>query len=118
LSTIALADGDLGAATRLNNDSADVVHRLTAPRPRLEQKIQAAEIAAASHDDAGAEKLFDDGRAAALQLGDPVSLWQCHAGLAALHRRAGRVSETEREYRTAIGVIEDERSRLRQDDSK
>jgi tetratricopeptide (TPR) repeat protein len=118
LSTMALAQGNLAAAARFNHEAADVAIRLPEPRPRLAQKIQAAEIAAASHDDVGAKKLLDDARVAAQELGYPFWIWQCHAGLASLHRRAGRIPEAEREYRSAIGVIEGERSRLSEDEFK
>src|SRR5262249_52986771 len=88
------------------------------PRPRLAQKIQAAEIAVASNDDADALKLLDEICTDAAGLGDTISVWRCHAELAALHRRAGRLADTEREYQAAIGVIEGERSRMQRDEFK
>lgn len=118
LSEIALERGDLQGAGRLNREAQEVTDRLVTPRPRLAQRIQAAEIAAARPDYEAAEKLFVQARMAAEQLGDPVALWQCHAGMASVYRGLGRIPDTSREYRTAIGIIEDERSKLTHDEFK
>lgn len=118
LSDIALARGDLPGAGRLNREAAEVADRLGTPRPRLAQKVQAAEIAAARRDYEAAGKLFAEARLAATQVGDPVALWLCHAGMASVYRGMERISDTAQEYRTAIGIIEDERSKLTHDEFK
>jgi len=118
LSEIALARGDLPGADRLNREAGEVTDRLGTPRARLAQGIQAAEIAAARPDYEAAERLFGQARLAAERLHDPVALWQCHAGMASVYRGKGRISDTAQEYRAAIGIIEDERSKLTHDEFK
>lgn len=117
-STIAQARGDLAEAERWNRKAAEVAERLTSPRPRLAQRIQAAEIAAARREYPAAEKLFLDARDVAQQLRDQFFLWQCHAGLASVYRRVGRISQTAQEYRIAIGIIQSETSKLTQEEFK
>ncbi len=118
LSYIASARGDLEAATRLNQQSAEAAERSHAAHPILAEKIQAAQIAAAHRDYAGAEKLFAGALDAATKLDDPLFLWQCHAGIAALYRDTGRIAESGREYQSAISIIDEQWAELQKDDSK
>lgn len=118
LSTVAQAQGDFDAADVLNREAAEVAERLASPRPLLAQKLQAAQIAAARRNYEAAGKLFLEARIAAEQLGDPDALWQCHAGMASIYRATGRSFAAEGEYRLAIGIIEEERSKLSHDEFK
>lgn len=118
LSTIALARADLDAADRLNRRGGEIAGRLGMPMPRLTQQIQAAEIADALRNYENCLRLFAEAADAARLLGDPTGLWQCHAGRASVYRKMGRTADAEREYRIAIGIIEDERSKLTQDEFK
>jgi len=47
---------------------------------------------------------------------DPVAQWEGHSDLAELYRGTGRAAEAGREYRSAIGVIEGERSKIGRDE--
>jgi CHAT domain-containing protein len=118
LATFAITRGDLDSATSLNRESRAVVERLGQPRLQLAQHIQAAEIASLRNDYSGAETIYAAAEKMASNLGDPASLWHCHAGLASIYRGTGRAAEAAREYQLAIGIIDLQRSKLNQDDFK
>jgi CHAT domain-containing protein/Tfp pilus assembly protein PilF len=118
LSEIALQKGDLAAAEDLNGQGAAMARQLESSQSLLNQEIQSAAIAAARHEYAKAEDAYVAALGASRRAGDPVATFRCHAGLASLYRATGAASKAEREYRAGTTLTDEERAKLREDESK
>jgi CHAT domain-containing protein/Tfp pilus assembly protein PilF len=118
LSRIALQKGDPVSSQELNSQGTALARQMESPRYLLTQRIQTAAIAAARREFTEAKQIYTDALATSRRVGDPVTEWQCHAGLASLYREAGAASSAEREYQAAIGIIDQEHAKLQRDESK
>lgn len=118
LSQIALQKGDLASAEDLNMQGIALAQQLESPQSLLTHKIQSAAIAAGRHEYSKAEDAYARALKASRSAGDPVATFRCHAGLASLYRETGKASKAEREYRAGTALTDEERAKLRQDESK
>ena len=118
LSQIALKKGDPASAEDLNLQGIALAQQLESPQSLLTHKIQSAAIAAGRHEYSKAEDAYARALKASRSAGDPVATFRCHAGLASLYRETGKASKAEREYRAGTAVTDEERAKLRQDESK
>jgi len=118
LSQIALQKGDLASAEDLNAQGIALAQQLESSQSLLTHKIQSAAIAAARHEYSKAEHAYGVALAASRRARDPVATFRCHAGLALLYRETGAASNAEREYRAGTALTDEERAKLREDESK
>jgi CHAT domain-containing protein len=118
LSQIALRKNDLASAEDLNRQGVALAREAKSSATLLYQQVQSAAIAEARHDQARADTIYSETLAASLREGNPVAAFQCHTALASLSRRRGANARAEREYRAAATLMDNERAKLSQDESK
>jgi CHAT domain-containing protein len=118
LSQIALKKGDIASAEELNVQGTALAKEVTDPSFVLPHTIQSAAIAAARREYPEAERGYKLALIASRNAKDPVATFRCHAGLASLYRETGAASNAELEYRAATNLSDEERAKLREDDSK
>jgi CHAT domain-containing protein len=112
LTNVALAAGDLKAAVRWNTEEAAIAGKLNSKVTLAAVEFNSARIAAASRQYAGAEAGFRRAAAMNREAHRPMEEWKCHSGLAAVYRALNRTADADAEYRIAIEVIEQERSKI------
>ncbi len=99
--------GDLDAAERYNRQTLELGISSWSDYYR---RVHEAEIAAARHDWPRAEKLF---RAVlTLNSADPAPVLDAYVGLAQTLTQSGRAADADAEFRTALDLIERQRSQL------
>jgi len=118
LSRIALTKGDLALAEDLNLQGTDLAQKSKSAPALLSHQIQAAAIAVARRNYSKGKEIYQQSLAASVRAKDPVSTFQCHAGLSDLYRKAGGTPQAESEFRAAITAIDQLHSTLQQDESK
>jgi len=118
LSQIALRKKDLASAEDLNRQGTVLARQARSSAALLTQQVEAGAIAEARYDQHLAETIYTQTLAAGLRDGNPVAAFQCHTALASLFRRRGADAGAEREYRAAAALMDNERAKLSQDESK
>lgn len=116
LALVSVEDGKLGEASKYSDEAFEIAHsdhnRLGELYPLLVKGL----IAAQSHDDVQAEKIFQE-----VELdksGNPSLKWRAEHALAQLYEEEGRSDNADREYRSALATFEAARSTLQRNDSK
>lgn len=112
LANVALAAGDVEAAARWIEAEIAVAKKVNTRIALGAAEFNSARLAMTSARYAEAEAHFR--RAATLnnEAHRPMEEWECHSGLAALYRATNRPREADAEYRSAIHIIEQERSKI------
>ena len=116
LALVSVESGDLSNARKYSDEASAIAHADNSRLDELYPLMVKGLIAARSHDEAEAERIFREVE------NDPktnASLkFRAEYALARLYEDEGRSAAADREYQTALKTIEASRSTLRRDDSK
>jgi CHAT domain-containing protein/tetratricopeptide (TPR) repeat protein len=119
LRALALVSAESGDLDESRKYSDEAIAMAKADNNRLDELyplLVSGLIAARSHDDAQAERIF---REVELDKNGNASLkWRSEHELARLYEEEGRSDNADREYRAALGTFEAARSSLQRNDSK
>jgi tetratricopeptide (TPR) repeat protein len=118
LTELALERGDTQRAESLNDEAMRIARRLGGSSDLVFPYLNRARIDAALNNPSAAEPEFRRAIQLSTKIGDPIMTWQGYSGLASLYRNAGRASDADQAYRSALNVIDGERSRIGQDELK
>jgi CHAT domain-containing protein len=116
LALVSAESGDLGDAGKYSDDALAIAHADNNRLDELYPILVKGLIAARSHDDAEAERVFreverDSKANASLK-------WRSEHALAQLYENEGQADAADREYRAALATFEAERSTLQRNDSR
>jgi len=109
------ANNELAAAERANNEAYALRNLLENPEKTQLLQFNAAEIALGRSQPAEAEKLY---RALIAEKPTGFIEWAAHARLGKLFATEKNYKEAKREFELALAAIEDERSNLKQTESR
>jgi CHAT domain-containing protein/Flp pilus assembly protein TadD len=112
LTEVTLASGDLTAAARYQAEAVAVANKLNTRMALGIAELNGARIAMAQRQYSEAEAQFRRAASMNREAHRPMEEWKCHSGLAAVYRALNRTADADAEYRTAIEVIEQERSKI------
>jgi CHAT domain-containing protein len=112
LTNVALATGNVQRAEQLNTEASSLARKLDTKAALGVQQFNTARIAFARKRYNAAESEFRSAIFTSQQAQRPTLEWECHSGLAALYRATNRPAEADSEYRSAIRIIEEERSKI------
>jgi CHAT domain-containing protein/tetratricopeptide (TPR) repeat protein len=116
LALVSVESGELDEARKYSDEAFAIAHSDNNRLDELYPLLVKGSIAAQSHDDAQAEKLF---REVELDKSGNASLkWRAEHELARLYEEEGHPDNADREYRTALATFESARSSLQRNDSK
>ena len=116
LALVSVESGELVDARKYSNEAIAMIKTDNNRMYELYPLLVSGLIAAQSHDDAQAEKIF---REVELDKSGNASLrWRAEHALARLYEEEGRPDNADREYRTALTTFEVARSSLQRNDSK
>jgi CHAT domain-containing protein len=116
LALVSVESDDLDEARKYSDEAFAIAHSDNNRLDELYPLLVKGSIAAQSHDDAQAEKLF---REVELDKSGNASLkWRAEHELARLYEEEGHPDNADREYRTALATFESARSSLQRNDSK
>jgi CHAT domain-containing protein/Tfp pilus assembly protein PilF len=118
LTEVALAAGDLAAASSYNREARELSHQIQVPSLELWALFHLAEIQAAKGDTAAAERGFREAAASGADLHDRQAVWESHAALGNLYATASRWSQADLEYQAGLAAFERTRETLARDEWK
>jgi CHAT domain-containing protein len=118
LSATSFENGDLASAERYDNQADALIEKTPDRESILHSRLHTAWIEAAKKQPAEAESSFRAVIDSAARERQSFVLWEAEAGLARLLHAAGRETEADTEYRSALATIEGEWSKLGEDRHK
>ena len=114
LAFLSVKNGRVEEAQQYSQQSLDLAHRIKDRLDELSALLAQGQIAAASSDSVGAEKLFNE------VANDPASdtslRWEARNSLAKLYEAQNRPGRAEKAYRQAIATVESARSAIQHED--
>jgi CHAT domain-containing protein len=116
LALVSVESGDLDEARNYSDRAFAIAHSDKNRLDELYPLLVKGSIAAQLHDDAQAEKIFQE-----VELdksGNPSLKWRAEHALARLYEEEGNSDNADHEYRTALATFEAARSSLERNDSK
>jgi CHAT domain-containing protein/Tfp pilus assembly protein PilF len=116
LALVSVEDGKLEDARQYSDRAIEIAHEDNNRLDELYPLLVKGLIAARSHDDGEAERIFHE--VATDPKGNAALKFRAEHALARLYEEEGHSGAAEREYRIALGTIEASRSALKRDESK
>ena len=118
LAATSLENGDLPSAERYNSQAGALIAKIQDSESLLHSQLHTAWIEAARKQTAQAESSFHAVIDSASLRREPLVRWEAEAGLARLLQEAGRDTEADAQYRSALATIEKQWSELGEDRHK